>query len=213
MLKESERNIHVCYEGDADAKRDAARHNNFIAIYARDCDVRRVTRAEAAEFLGRYHSLGLVPTARYRYGLILRRPRFKVHGDISVLPGRFKAGDIVAVSTFSPPRLIRDCKSVEWVRYASLPDVRVEGGMGKILDVLLAEVGPDDIRTYADALWSEGDVYRKLGFLYEGTHTFPSGATSHIFRLPVTSLARKVYSFLPALEADPVAEVRQERQH
>ena len=55
-------------------------------------------------------------------------------------------------------------RSFEWVRYASLPGVRVLGGMGKLLDRFVEEVGPEDVMTYADLEWSDGRAYRELGF-------------------------------------------------
>ena len=40
--------------------------------------------------------------------------------------------------------------------------------MGKLLKAFIEEVRPDDIMSYADLEWSEGDVYRQLGFTLEG---------------------------------------------
>lgn len=67
--------------------------------------------------------------------------------------------------------------SYEWVRYISLPDVRVVGGMGKLLGAFLKsleqmqgsnrsafEAKPVEIMTYSDQEWSAGDAYTKLGF-------------------------------------------------
>ena len=66
--------------------------------------------------------------------------------------------------------------SYEWIRYASLPGVRVVGGMGRILNAFLQErvarkdnpLTPLEIMTYSDNEWSNGDVYLKLGFKYAG---------------------------------------------
>jgi len=55
-------------------------------------------------------------------------------------------------------------RSCEWVRYACLPGIRVVGGMGRFLDVFVEKVRPDDVMSYADASWSEGESYRTLGF-------------------------------------------------
>ena len=40
--------------------------------------------------------------------------------------------------------------------------------MGKILRSFVCEVGPEDVMSYADREWSEGKVYRRLGFQAEG---------------------------------------------
>ena len=51
-----------------------------------------------------------------------------------------------------------------------------------MLKTFINEQKPDDIMTYAISDWSEGDVYRKLGFVEEGIKTF--GESSSIkFRL------------------------------
>ena len=62
----------------------------------------------------------------------------------------------------------RTIRSYEWIRYASLPVLRISGGMGKILKTFIEEVQPDDIMSYADLEWSEGTVYEQLGFTLEG---------------------------------------------
>jgi hypothetical protein len=36
--------------------------------------------------------------------------------------------------------------------------------MGKLLKAFIKEVQPDDIMSYADLEWSEGEVYERLGF-------------------------------------------------
>ena len=41
-------------------------------------------------------------------------------------------------------------------------------GMGKMLKAFIKEVDPDDIMSYADLEWSEGNVYEQLGFVLEG---------------------------------------------
>ena len=40
--------------------------------------------------------------------------------------------------------------------------------MGRLLKAFIREVGPDDIMSYADLEWSEGNVYEELGFRLEG---------------------------------------------
>ncbi len=75
----------------------------------------------------------------------------------------------------------------EWTRYASLPDVRIAGGMGKVLNQFLSDVdkhsSPNaentsvkphahvmiEVMSYSDNEWSNGDAYRKLGFKLAGT--------------------------------------------
>ena len=78
-------------------------------------------------------------------------------------------GQLIAVATFSNARKWikegKEIRSYEWVRYASLPDLRVSGGMGRLLKTFINEVQPDDIMSYADLEWSEGRAYKALGFM------------------------------------------------
>ena len=137
----------------------------FIPIFARNCEVRKIDKETAAEFLDKNHSYGDA-TCRYRYGLYLKRYTGK-RGVGSVEPGT-----LVAVATFSNARKWQKgdkvIRSYEWTRYASLPGMRISGGMGKVLKAFIKDVQPDDIMSYADLEWSEGKVYEQLGFVLEG---------------------------------------------
>ena len=148
----------------------------FRQVYARNCAVKRIERAVAAAFLSQTHSYGDA-LSRFRYGLFVDRVTGEkgqspvVRSEAKGLPGPVP-GDLVAVATFSKARNRvvdgRRVKSFEWVRYASLPGVRVEGGMGKLLEAFVSEVHPEDVMTYADLEWSDGRAYRELGFTLAG---------------------------------------------
>ena len=58
--------------------------------------------------------------------------------------------------------------------------------MGKMLKTFIGEVHPDDVMSYADASWSSGDVYKKLGFREEEPKIFPDGSRSLKFRLKLS---------------------------
>ena len=65
-------------------------------------------------------------------------------------------------------------RKYEWTRYACLPDVRIAGGMGKVLEQFVRDVrmnNPEnfEVMSYSDNEWSDGDAYRKLGFELEGS--------------------------------------------
>lgn len=141
----------------------------FIQIYARNCEVHKIDKAMAAEFLAANHSYGDA-TCRYRYGLFLKR--YTGH-TCNTGQARPQPGDLVAVATFSNGRKWvkgdKIIRSYEWTRYASLPGIRLSGGMGRILQTFIEDVKPDDIMTYADLEWSQGKVYEALGFKFEGT--------------------------------------------
>lgn len=161
-------------------KRVLARLGSFVSIFARKCRIIDDAAIKAdsrknllvKQFLKENHTYGDA-RCKYRYALEYE-------------------GRIVAVATFSAPRpmprgvdrvIVYD--SYEWVRYASLSDCRVVGGMGRLLKAFLKDLQrrshddpqssslnnlkhssrrPVEIMTYADLEWSCGDVYSKLGF-------------------------------------------------
>lgn len=142
-------------------RRLAAHLGAHRQVYARDCEVRRIEKPVSQAFMEKYHSYGKA-LARYRYGLFVKR--FNKNAP-------FEVGGLIGVAEFSNARRWikqgRKISSYEWVRAAFLPSLRVAGGMGKLLKYFIRDVEPDDIMTYADLEWSDGDVYDKLGFQLE----------------------------------------------
>ncbi len=183
-------------------------------MFARNCEVRKIDRQTADTFLDANHIYGSA-SCRDCYGLFRRRVTGASEHRSSRLPGASEltssgdpvagafedmtadslqpadscAGELVAVATFSNARRWekqgRTVSSYEWVRYASLRDTRVVGGMGKLLKAFVSDRHPDDVMTYAistavpgrpvhPGVDSEGNVFRKLGFAEESRRTFPS---------------------------------------
>ena len=136
----------------------------FTQIYARNCEIRRIDKATAREFLEANHSYGDA-ACKYRYGLYLKRHtghnalrHSEPHCHSERSEESLAPGTLVAVATFSNARKWikgdKAIRSYEWTRYASLPGIRLSGGMGKVLKAFIKEVQPDDIMTYADLEWS-----------------------------------------------------------
>ena len=150
----------------------------FSQAYARNCEIRRIEKTEAQEFLNKHHSYGIA-ACKYRLGLFLKRHTGHIAEEMRSLDklgmteggSGMTEGKLIAVATFSNARRWikegNEIRSYEWTRYASLPDLRVSGGMGKLLKAFIKEVKPDDIMSYADLEWSEGKVYERLGFKAE----------------------------------------------
>lgn len=182
-------------------ERLASHQGKFLHVYARNCRVCRISKTQAGEFISKYHGLGST-SCRYAYGLFVSR-----EGGGNFRKEPLPEGTLVAVSTFSGARNLpvetssgeRFIKSYEWVRYVSLPDVRVIGGMGKCLTEFISEVHPDDVMSYAmvepwkeealrehaDGVKPVGDAYLKLGFVREGVKSFGEGESIK-FRLRLT---------------------------
>lgn len=170
-------------EGECIRRRLLAHYGRFSHIFARNCHVEKITRSTAAAFMDSWHSYGDA-TCKYRYGLFLDKPlQDPLHS--------FPEGTMIAAATFSNGRFMeRDGKlwrSYQWIRYASFPDTRVSGGMGKIMKHFMqacgfgagipqetggcisgSSFGGWDIMSYADLEWSGGGAYSSLGFRDEG---------------------------------------------
>lgn len=126
-------------------------------VFARNCSARRIDGKQAADFLNANHFLGAC-SARYYYGLFVDRTTGEEEYTCPI-------GTLVAVGSFSNGRRFRDGHlSYEWIRYASLQNLRVMGGMSKILNHFIEEIKPDDIMTYVDESHSDGSAYINLGF-------------------------------------------------
>ena len=115
-------------------------------------------------------------------------------GAVGAAEGRqtYPVGTLVAVASFSKAR--RWSKkgengeqeticSYEWLRYASLPELRVLGGMGRILARFIEDFHPDDIMSYVPLRHFSGEVYESLGFVSEGVKVFENGEQSRKYRL------------------------------
>ena len=198
----AERPLIICEDrwrrqGKMTQERLLAHLENFTQIYARNCEVRKIDKKTAADFLKENHSYGDA-TCRYRYGLYLKRHTGHNASSASVEPGC-----LVAVATFSNGRKWikgdKTIRSYEWTRYASLSGVRLSGGMGRLLKAFITEVQPDDIMTYADLEWSEGKVYEALGFTLEGhkSPVFFTVDTSTWNRLQILSDGPKIGVDMP----------------
>ncbi|MFA6677064.1 MAG: hypothetical protein WCS34_05685 [Bacteroidales bacterium] len=148
-------------------KRMAAHLGKARNIYARNCEIREITNELASTFLSKNHSYGWAK-AKYCYGLF--RYRKTGVGEIDKIGDDISPNGLVAVASFSQGLKMKheDSRmSYEWVRYASLPDVRVLGGMGKMLKHFIKNVEADEVMSFSDDEWSSGDVYSKLGFKIE----------------------------------------------
>lgn len=143
----------------------------FRGIFARDCEVRKISRAEADRFLEQCHSYGGAKS-RYCYGIFLKRDRVRLNNTTDSALTAVTQGTMVAAAEFSNARRWiksdKEIRSYEWIRYASIPDVRINGGMGKVMKHFIADVHPDDIMSYADLEWSDGQAYTRMGFVLEG---------------------------------------------
>lgn len=130
----------------------ASLFGNTQRIHARKTKVLAITQTEANVFLEQSHLLGTA-TSKYKLGL-------------------FENQELVAVALFSrflKFRELADYHSVELVRFANKTGFTVVGGMDKLIQYFVRNYQPDDIMTYVDAEWSQGESFQKLGFVREKT--------------------------------------------
>ena len=116
---------------------------------ARETKIAAISKPELDLFLQRHHLMG--PTScKHKMGLRYR-------------------GVLVAVASFNGPKTYYreqiPYRSYELVRYCSLSDVTISGGLSKLVAAFVEKYAPEDIMTYADREWSDGHVYESLGFV------------------------------------------------
>jgi hypothetical protein len=111
-------------------------------IYARSCTVEMISAEEADRFLEDTHVQG------------------KARSSIRL--GLKQSGELKALMTFGKPRYN---KNYDWelIRYSTERDLTVVGGASKLL-AYFRKVYTGSIISYADRRWSDGNLYRKLGF-------------------------------------------------
>lgn len=86
----------------------------------------------------------------------------------SVKIGLEYQGELVAVMTFGKPRF---SKGFQWelLRFCSKLNTTVVGGASKMFKYFENKYKPTSMISYANRQWSEGNIYKKLGFIHKGT--------------------------------------------
>jgi len=111
-------------------------------IYARSCQVQEVSSREAMKFLRETHLQGAIGS--------------------TVKLGLYHAEVLVALMTFGSPRY-HSTANHELLRYSTQRGITVVGGASKLFKAFMKQASGQVI-TYADRCWSDGGLYRALGF-------------------------------------------------
>lgn len=103
-----------------------------------------------------------------------RENHLQGEGSCSIALGLFHNNALVSAMTFSKPTLAkgqRDSKAGFWElnRFCSLMNHRVQGAAGKLFSAFITNQQPEEVFTYADMRWSDGNLYRTIGFEFEQT--------------------------------------------
>jgi len=117
-------------------------------VYARNCQVEKISKVVAEEFLNTYHVLNKTSSG-FNLGLFYKK-------------------ELVAVASFSKGRkmnrLAADLRSFELIRFCSKSGITVAGGLTKILQHFIISKNAGDIMTYIDKQFSDGSSFLKSGF-------------------------------------------------
>lgn len=137
-------------------------------IYARNCVIREILSSIKNTFLEQYHLQGK-DKSKIKLGIY--------HND-----------ELVGVCTFShlsiaKGKFKKDNTKMELNRYAT--SIHVVGGLGKCIAYLKRYYDVRELITFADLRWSDGNVYKKLGFieLYETSPNYWYIPPKAIYRL------------------------------
>ncbi len=117
--------------------------NNSDVVYARKTTIKQILKEEAISFLDRHHIQGGSVSSSINYGL-------------------FYEDTLVAVNSFKN----KGNGDYELTRFACKG--RVVGGASKTLTHFIKDHSPEQIKTFADNRWSNGNLYDTLGFDMDG---------------------------------------------
>lgn len=149
FLKCAEQGIHLIqiFENEWHTKQEivkdrlAALLGKGIRIYARKTTVKEIENSIAKDFIDKHHLRGYA-SAKTSYGL-------------------YHNNELVAVMTFGKGRYKKyDC--IELIKFCSKGNI--VGGASKLLNQYIKDYKPTSILSYADRCWSNGNLYKKLGF-------------------------------------------------
>jgi len=116
------------------------------SIMARKCEVREVKAHEANEFLEKNHLQGKCGS--------------------SVKLGLYYNNELVSLMTFGKSRHFVGNGKHQWelLRFCNKLNTNITGGASKLFKYFIKKHEPDEIITYADRRWSNGNLYNILGF-------------------------------------------------
>lgn len=121
---------------------------NAHKVFARKCKPMLVTKQKAKDFLNANHLMGYV------------------NADLFI--GLQYKDELVALASFSKPLTMKyenpPYQSTELLRYASLQNYTITGGLDKIISYFENNYFTDDIVTMVDAEWSIGKSFQIIGF-------------------------------------------------
>jgi len=129
-------------------------NKSSIKIFARKTEIKEITDNKLVrEFLDQNHIQGFVGS------------KLKI--------GLFYENELVSLMTFGNRRIAMGKKSTnegefELLRFCNKLNTNVIGGASKLFKYFIKNYNPTEITTYADRSFSQGKLYKTLGFEYIG---------------------------------------------
>ena len=114
-------------------------------IFARKCIIKELKSKETEEFLNENHLQGFCQ-AKINVGL-------------------FYEDELVSVMTFSKPRFNKKY-DYELIRFCSKRNHTIVGGASKLWKYFVNKYNPNSVITYANRRFSNGEIYKTLGFTF-----------------------------------------------
>lgn len=117
-------------------------------IFARQCEIRKVDKETALNFLEKYHLMNATSSAS-NFALYFKE-------------------ELIALASFSKGRkmnrLEEHQRSYELIRFCTKAGYTVTGGLSKLLHYFCEEKNAGDIMTYVDKQFSDGTSFIRAGF-------------------------------------------------
>jgi hypothetical protein len=115
-------------------------------VFARNTKIQSISQKQAIEFLEAHHLLGKA-TGKYYFGLNYNN-------------------ELISVAVFGRELKLKNHNtSYELIRYCSKLNINVVGGLSKIIAYFIKQVEPDEIVTFVDKNLSNGESFKKIGFV------------------------------------------------
>lgn len=115
-------------------------------IYARMCEVKKISKKEKSEFCAVNHLQG--------------------DGHSQVEYGLFYNDELVSVMTFGKRKITKGEPKMEIIRYCNKLNYNIIGGASKLLKYFVKNNKCSNLITYSDNSISNGNVYKQLGFKF-----------------------------------------------
>lgn len=146
-----------------------AKLKKLIAVFARDLRLELVSEPTAKEFLTANHLLGF-SKGKWYVAIVVpphRRYRFSQYPEIVQANNGLLAIAIFGKTLIRNRTGVEGMRSLEWIRLATIPSIRLVGGLSKLFDFIQEKEAFDDIMTYVDVESNDARGLQRFGFRLE----------------------------------------------